>query len=1788
MEMDDESALGVGFAIETGGSFDALVQIERAMESTEARVVADAAKIERATSGMVNARGAVAGISAFGNAATREMRTAAQETKRVEKAGEALVRQLERQNAAYGLTREELRQLKAEEKALAAERVGNSDLAMRLRATEAAIFEKELAAARRARFEAEAAAEEKQRAADLATAAAAREAAAIERQAAAAQRLAREHGELAAMVRGSAAAQQADAVAAERLRASTDPLYAATKRLNQEIAESTRLYHLGETAPAEYARQQRVLQERLRQTTAAQQASSTASRGQAAAFTQLSFQLNDVATMGLSGASAFQILATQGGQIFQVFQMAEGGAAGLAKEIGALLLRFAPLIGITAVVATGALAWLEYSNAMERFNGVAKGQGRILGFTADQLEQNALAAANAADISVAAARDIEVAYAKAGKIAAGVLVELIGFTNEFARATGQDATDAAQELGAAFGDPIEGAQQLAEKYGAVSQSTVEYIGKLVEQGDMLGAQKVLLNALEPAFDGAADHANVLARGWDNIKNAASGAWEWMGKAIDRMVNGGTIAQKIADVQIERSRAAGMGVTDFSTFDKQLADLRRQLQVQEVLTARAQENAKQQAGAKVVEQFTGSGVLSGYQKAAGDLRAALATDMPRDQREQMTQALNAYTHAIDSFIPRQEKANQLAAIDARIAAAKTPAQKAALAAERERLSLAGEVITSADAEARALVKGEQARARTHQAVDRHAQQLVREAEATEAQIRNLYALGDAYKVSGADALIAEARVKAESAAITKRANVDEAVARQVRLVIAQRVSDASKSAASIEDQVRAQAAINDEVAAGNVPAARANELIRDRIADLPLLDALEAARRIKDIKGETAIADILDRQRKARIELSDVKRTEQMLSMTQGNAERIEELREELRLVGATEAVRVRALATLKATQELARGNFTGKEAANYIDQQVKIADLTLQRQLHEDALNRSLHHQAELLDIIADNVARAAGGMADAFGSVGQAIGEMSARLADYIVNQERLKGARNEELRQAAQIGDVELRARREREIGQQFGLRNSTAQIALFGDLTAAAKGFFKEGSSGYRALQKAEQTFRAIQFALSVRAMVQDVRETASAIVNSGLRTAKHAVEAVVKAISSLPFPLNLAAGAATAAAIASLGVAIAGSFGGSSRRPETNTGTGTVFGDSDAKSESIKRSIDALKEVDTLTNTYAREMMASLRSIDSQIGGFAALILRTGDINASAGVDTGFKMDTTGSLLKGIITGGGLFSKIPIIGGIIGGIGSLIGSLFGSKTKVVGSGLFGGPQSIGSILSGGFDAQYFSDIQKKKKFLGITTGTSYSTQFSAADPALESQFTLILRSFNDAIAAAAGPLGVATSEVQRRLNSFVVNIGKIDLQGLTGEQIQEKLTAVFGAAADRMANAAFPGMARFQKVGEGLFETIVRVASTVEAVTNAMGMLGGSVQNLSIDAKMGLAELFDSVSALTNAAGAYFERFYTQEEQVAARTVQLQRVFTSLGITMPDTLAAFRALVEGQNLNTEAGRSMYATLLQLAPAFADLQQSMNGARSAADILSERQDLERKLLEVQGDTVALRALDLAKLDASNRALQEQIWALQDAQEAAKAADELRKAWTDVGTSIMDEVKRIRGLTDPAGDNSFASLSAQFNAATAAARAGDQDAARSLPGLSQAMLKVAADMARSRQELERVQAQTAASLEETFAAINGLATPSSGTSTAGALVAALAAAQGSAAPAGSANDNMASEIADLRDEIAAMRADNNAGHAATAGNTAAIKRTLDNVTLPNGGDAISVANAA
>lgn len=116
--------------------------------------------------------------------------------------------------------------------------------------------------------------------------------------------------------------------------------------------------------------------------------------------------------------------------------------------------------------------------------------------------------------------------------------------------------------------------------------------------------------------------------------------------------------------------------------------------------------------------------------------------------------------------------------------------------------------------------------------------------------------------------------------------------------------------------------------------------------------------------------------------------------------------------------------------------------------------------------------------------------------------------------------------------------------------------------------------------------------------------------------------------------------------------------------------------------------------------------------------------------------------------------------------------------------------------------------------------------------------------------------------------------------------------------------------------------------------------------------------------------------------------------------------------------------------------------------------------------------------------------------------------AKAAQDAADRVKAAWQSVGDSLVDEVKRIRGEIAGSGAMGLAQAQAQFAIATGQARAGDQDAATSLPELSRTVLELAGQNASSAADLKVFQAQIAASLVETtksLAASQGITVPGS-----------------------------------------------------------------------------------
>jgi hypothetical protein len=105
-----------------------------------------------------------------------------------------------------------------------------------------------------------------------------------------------------------------------------------------------------------------------------------------------------------------------------------------------------------------------------------------------------------------------------------------------------------------------------------------------------------------------------------------------------------------------------------------------------------------------------------------------------------------------------------------------------------------------------------------------------------------------------------------------------------------------------------------------------------------------------------------------------------------------------------------------------------------------------------------------------------------------------------------------------------------------------------------------------------------------------------------------------------------------------------------------------------------------------------------------------------------------------------------------------------------------------------------------------------------------------------------------------------------------------------------------------------------------------------------------------------------------------------------------------VSVPASIADFANLVTGLDLSTDAGQAMFEALMQIAPAFYDV-------ATAADQLAKKQaDLQVQLLQAQGlteeATALQRQLALAAMDPSLQALQQEVWAAQDAAAAAATA--------------------------------------------------------------------------------------------------------------------------------------------------------------------------------------------
>lgn len=442
---------------------------------------------------------------------------------------------------------------------------------------------------------------------------------------------------------------------------------------------------------------------------------------------------------------------------------------------------------------------------------------------------------------------------------------------------------------------------------------------------------------------------------------------------------------------------------------------------------------------------------------------------------------------------------------------------------------------------------------------------------------------------------------------------------------------------------------------------------------------------------------------------------------------------------------------------------------------------------------------------------------------------------------------------------------------------LEYNTQQIGSYGDVAGAIAGMTKSGSKEYEILTKVQKTMYMTQMAMQLSALATQASTSLASIGLLGAEAMAAATTAGAKQAASGDPYTAFARVAAMMGLMASLGIVVGGALSSSSNTTtsdafssmEANTGTGTVLGDISEQSESIVNAMGILEDFAKPQYQTLQSMNSYLEAIANNIGGVTSLLIQSGGFafgEGYEGFDTGYKNNV--SISDGLMSAGGvayaLLAANPIslvtaaidkifldgaISNLIGGaLNSVLGGLFG-KTSVSQSLTDSGIYFADTLLTTATDAilgsayQTISTTTTKKSWFSKSSSTSIQTYFDDLDAETNRQFSLVLSNLYDTTLLAGEALDSSAEQTAKSLENFVVSIGKISLKDKTGDEIQEELTAVFGKIGDDIAKASFPLLTSFQRVGEGMFETLTRVATGMEEAEYYIGRLGTAFNDIS---------------------------------------------------------------------------------------------------------------------------------------------------------------------------------------------------------------------------------------------------------------------------------------------------------------------------------------------------------
>ncbi|WP_257998313.1 phage tail tape measure protein [Xanthomonas arboricola] len=258
------------------------------------------------------------------------------------------------------------------------------------------------------------------------------------------------------------------------------------------------------------------------------------------ALAQLPMQFTDIFTSLQGGMPWFTVLVQQGGQIKDSFGGIGPAISGVTSAIAGMV---NPLTITTAVAAALFLAWKQGEDRSFAFSKALFETGNYAAASSAQLEGLVSKLAQLDGVSLSSAREAVLKVAESGKFTGEQFDRVAASAALMQAATGQAIDETIAKFEDIRKDPVEALLKLNETEHFLTQTQLDRINTLVEEGNKQQAVAEAVQLYDSHLESVARRAQTdmpaMSKAWTSIKDEASDAWgevEKYADLLDRVIS----------------------------------------------------------------------------------------------------------------------------------------------------------------------------------------------------------------------------------------------------------------------------------------------------------------------------------------------------------------------------------------------------------------------------------------------------------------------------------------------------------------------------------------------------------------------------------------------------------------------------------------------------------------------------------------------------------------------------------------------------------------------------------------------------------------------------------------------------------------------------------------------------------------------------------------------------------------------------------------------------------------------------------------------------------------------------------------------------------------------------------------------------------------------------------------------------------------------------------------------------------------------------------------------------